>query len=303
MITDLLTRAVSRDGSARILVLNSKNMVEEARKIHGLTPTTTALLGRSLTACSLMSCLLKDKDNSLTMQITGDGPAERVVCVGDYCGNVKGYVAEPMTELPLNKFGKIDVGGAIGHNGTLCVIKDMGLKEPYIGMSSLVSGEIAEDVTEYFAQSEQTPTVCALGVLIDRDRTVLASGGFLVQLLPGADEQIIDILEKNILPLASVTSHLSEGASNTDIIDRVFAGIEYDVFDELPVRYKCECSYEKYEKAMLSLGKSELTEMYNENKTQTAKCYFCNNEYNFTHEKLGEMIKNLAEDKKDEDNN
>ncbi len=293
MSTDLLTRAVSQDGSARILVLNSKNITEKARQIHELTPTTTALLGRALTACSLMSCLLKDKDNTLTLQITGNGPASKVVCVGDYMGNVKGYVADPYVDIPLNSNGKLDVGGAIGREGTLCIIKDMGLKEPYIGMSPLVSGEIAEDITEYFAQSEQTPTVCALGVLVDRDRSVLASGGFIVQLLPGADDSIIDILERNIAPLVSVTAMLSDGCTNEDIIRMVFNGIEYDIFDEIPVEYHCNCSYEKYEKAMLSLGKEELYEMYAENKTQTAKCYFCSAEYNFTPEALKKMLDSL----------
>jgi len=294
MYEDLLTRAVSADGSVRILFINSKNIVEKARVIHSLTPTTTALLGRALTGCSLMSSLLKDKDNSLTLQIKGDGPVGRVTCVGDYMGNVKGYLSAPDVDLPLNPMKKLDVGGAVGHNGTLCVIKDLGLKEPYIGMSSLVSGEIAEDITQYFASSEQTPSVCGLGVLVGVDRSVEQAGGFLVQLLPGADDGVIDILEGNISRIPSVTSLLSEGKTNVEIIDMIFEGIPYDIFDEIPVFYRCGCSQEKFEKAIVGLGAKEIREMYDENKTQTAVCHFCNSEYSFTHERLGELL-NIAE--------
>ena len=256
---------MTKDGSARAFVIDSREIVNDAIKYHGTTPTASALLGRTLTAASIMGSLLKDKGNSLTINIRGDGPAGSVIAVSDYAGNVKGYIKNPIVDIPKKPNGKLDVSGAIGH-GTLSITKDIGLKEPYSGTIYLVSGEIAEDITQYFATSEQTPTLCALGVLVDRDYTCLAAGGVLVSLLPMADE---DTISKQVMDIA-------------------LDGIEYDVFDELDVGYVCDCSRERCARALFSLGKKEiegiLAECRDDGKPEEIdmECHFCDKKYKFT---------------------
>lgn len=282
-----LLRAMTKDGSARAFVIDSREIVNDAIKYHGTTPTASALLGRTLTAASIMGSLLKDKGNSLTINIRGDGPAGSVIAVSDYAGNVKGYIKNPIVDIPKKPNGKLDVSGAICH-GTLSVTKDIGLKEPYSGTIDLVSGEIAEDITQYFATSEQTPTLCALGVLVDRDYSCLAAGGVLVSLLPMADEDTISKLEKNAPRLANVSRLFADGLTPKQVMDIALDGIEYDVFDELDVGYVCDCSRERCARALFSLGKKEvegiLAECRDDGKLEEIdmECHFCDKKYKFT---------------------
>lgn len=278
---------MTRDGSARAFVVDSTAIVNDAIKYHGTTPTASALLGRTLTAASIMGTLLKDKGNSLTLNIRGDGPAKNVIAVSDYAGNVKGYIQNPIVDIPKKSNGKLDVSGAIGH-GTLSVSKDIGLKEPYSGTIQLVSGEIAEDITQYFASSEQTPSLCALGVLIDRDYSCLAAGGVLVSLLPFAAEETISQLEKNASKLANVSRLFADGLSTLDVMNIALEGIEYDIFDELDVAYKCDCSRERCARALVSLGRKEVEGIFAECRAEGKpeeiqfECHFCDKKYLFS---------------------
>jgi len=277
-----ILRAITRDGSARLIFADTTEIVREAQRLHGTSKTATAAFGRCLTAASLMGSMMKDADNSLTLQIKGDGPIGTILCVSDYCGNVKGYVENPQAEVAPNAQGKLNVSGIVG-NGTLYVIKDLGLAEPYIGMTPLVTGEIAEDVTEYFAISEQVPTICALGVRCDTDNTCTAAGGFLVQLLPFADEGIIPILENNISAMGSVSSLIGEPC---EIIGRIFKDIEYDLFDRIEIGYVCDCSRERYHKALMSLSADDLDELRESGEPIETCCRFCNKKYVFEVEEL-----------------
>ena len=290
MHSSMITRACTRDGSARLLVAETAAIVQHAHEIHNTSKTMTAAVGRALTAASLMGALLKDKGNTITLQFNGGGPAGRVICVSDYAGNVKAYVENPEVELPPNAKGKLDVGGAIGTDGTLTVIRDLGLHEPYIGVSKLISGEIAEDVTSYFAESEQTPTVCALGVRCHTDFSCKAAGGFLLQLLPGADEAIIPILERNIAAIPSVSALFAEGMKNEELIARIFEGIPYDLFDEIDIAYQCGCNRDTYARALISLGEKELIDMIAEGKPIETRCRYCHAVNTFTVEELQQMV-------------
>ena len=256
----IILRAMTRDGSARAFVINSTDIVNEAIRFHHTAPTATALLGRTLTAASMMGTLLKDPGNTLTLTIRGDGPAGTTLAVSDYAGNVKGYITNPETDIPRKPNGKLDVSGAVGC-GTLSVVKDIGLKEPYSGMIELVSGEIAEDITEYFHASEQTPSACALGVLVNPDRTCLAAGGLLIQLLPFADEDTVAKIENNLSKFESISSLIAEGKSVLELMEMALDGVEYDIFDEIPVGYACDCSRERMERALISLGKKDIEQI------------------------------------------
>lgn len=276
-----ITRALSSDGSARIFFTDTTKIVSDAMTIHKTSKTCAAVLGRALTATSLMGSLLKDRDNSVTVQIKGDGPAGNVVCVSDYAGNVRGYVQNPEVELLPNAKGKLDVGGAVGKNGYLYVTKDLGLAEPYNGVSPIVSGEIGDDVTEYFASSEQTPTVCALGVRVSNERTIKAAGGFLVQIMPGADPSVIDRIDENLKMVSSVSAMIEEGKTAKDVIDTVFKGIPYDVFDEFDTEYRCNCSRDRYLKALVSLPDDDIAELKRTDEPVECECRFCGAKYVF----------------------
>ena len=282
----IITRAITSDGSARIIFANTTDIVQKAMEIHSLSKTATAALGRALTAASLMGSLLKDKENSLTLQFKGDGPIGTVMCVSDYKGNVRGYVENPQVELAPNAKGKLDVGGAIGKNGTLYVIKDMGYKEPYIGMCPIVSGEVAEDVTEYFATSEQTPSVCSLGVRVSNEKYCKAAGGFLIQLMPMADDDTVAAIERNIALIDSVSAIIERGGKAEDVIATCFAGIEYEMFDEFDIGYVCNCSREKYEKALITLSADDFESLGDDKAPIEAVCRFCGEKYSFTFEEL-----------------
>lgn len=276
-----LLRGMSRDGSAQILVLNSRDMVQKAIGYHGSAPTASAALGRVLTATSLMASTLKDKGNSITVNFRGNGPCGHILAVGDYKGNVKGYVQNPDTDLPRKANGKLDVAAAVG-TGTLNVVKDTGEKEPYIGIVDIKTGEIAEDITEYFATSEQIPSVCSLGVLISGDKSCRAAGGLLIELLPFASENTISQIEKNLPSISGISSLFDKGMTNREIADLAFADIPYDIFDEYEVAYRCDCSRDRMGKALCTLGPYELFDLFSKQKEVELGCQFCNMKYKFT---------------------
>ena len=284
-----IVRAITSDGSARLFFTDSTSIVQRAHEIHGTSKTMTAALGRVLTATSLMGCMLKDKGNTLMLQFKGDGPAGTVLAVSDYSGNVRGYAQNPRVELPPNRLGKLDVGGAIGV-GTFYVSKDMGNGEPYVGMCDIVSGEIAEDITQYFVTSEQTPTVCALGVRCDTESNCVAAGGYLLQLMPGAEEETISALERNITLIPSISKAIMEENADEYVISRIFSDLDFEVFDEFDTEYKCECSRKSFEKALISVGNDELNAMIEEGKEIEMTCQFCDKKEVFTTKELTDIL-------------
>ncbi len=291
-----ILRGMTRDGSAQILVINSKDIVNEAIRIHRTAPTATAALGRVLTATSLMGTTLKNKGNSLSVNFRGDGPSGHILAVSDYYGNVRGYIQNPHTDLPLNKLGKLDVGGAVG-KGPLHVIKDVGEKEPYIGITNITSGEIAEDITAYYAESEQIPSLVALGVLVGTDGKCQAAGGVMIQLLPFADEKTIEKIEKNATALSNVSKLFDEGKSNLEIAEIALKDIEFDLFDTIDVGYKCTCSRKRVGRALLTLSPYELYNMLVKDKKIEVNCQFCDRVYTF----VGEDIEKLRKEKEKEE--
>ena len=287
---DKLVRCISTDGTLVMMAADTTDMVEKAQEIHSPSAVVTAALGRLLTGASLMGSMLKGKDDSLTLRINGGGPAGSVLAVSDSEGNTRGYAANNIVEIPLNAKGKLDVAGAVGTNGSLTVIKDLGLKEPYVGQVPIISGEIAEDITSYYASSEQTPSVCALGVLVNPDLTVKAAGGFIIQLLPTADEETISAVERCIEGIPAVTSMLTDGMTPEQICKKVLPEFELEVLDESNPEYKCNCSRERVMKALISVGEKELRDMQNDEITQV-NCQFCGKSYDFT----SQEIKDLAD--------
>lgn len=294
-MADYCLKATAEKGSIRAFVSTTSQLVDEARRRHGTSPTATAALGRLLTAAAMMGVTLKGED-TLTLRILGDGPLGALVATANAGGLVRGYVQEPRVHLPSKSPGKLDVGSAVGKNGFLHVTKDLGLKEPYTGSVPLVSGEIAEDLTYYFAVSEQTPTSVALGVLVEPDNSVRAAGGFIVQVMPGCQENLVDQLEKNIGVLPPVSQLILNGEQPEDILARLFQGFEFTIHERQPLKFFCNCSKERMERALISLGPKELQEMIEEQGEAELTCHFCANKYYFSKEELQDILRKMSGD-------
>ena len=288
-----ILRGTSKNHGIRIFAADTTCMVEEARRLHNTSPVASAALGRALTASSIMGIMMKGDNDKLTLSINGKGPLGTIVCVADSKGTVKGYVSNPLVDIPSRADGKLDVGSAVGINGLVTIIKDMGMKEPYTGQYPLVNGEIAEDLTAYYAYSEQQPSAIALGVLVDVDYSIKAAGGFIVQLMPEAEEKDIDILEKNLSQITSVSHLIDEGKIPEDLINLVLKDLEPMVYEKIPVSYKCDCSRERIEKALISIGKKDLDEIIKEDKLAEISCHFCNTVYHFNEAELIDLRKSL----------
>ena len=286
-----ILRAMTRDGSARVLVINSRKIVDDAIRFHRTAPTASAALGRLVTATSVIGTMLPENGDTVTVSIQGDGEAGRLLAVGDYFGNVKGYIQNPMANPPKKPNGKLDVGAAVGE-GTISFVKSVGNIEPQIGTIELVSGEIAEDIATYFAKSEQIPTVLSLGVLVDTDYSCLAAGGVLIQLMPFPDEETVDIIERNAADLVNISRYFAAGKTNEEIMEIAMRDIPFDIFDTIDVGYKCDCSAKRMNEKIKSLGKAEILKMLDEQEAEgkarelTAICRFCNSEYTFTEKEL-----------------
>ena len=292
-MSDYLVRGMSMDGFVKVVAIRSTEMVKRAAQIHGTTPNATAALGRALTAASMMGNMQKVENGSMTLQIRGGGPIGTITCVSDAEGNVRGCVTDPKVALVEKHPGKLDVGATVGVDGFLTVIRDLQMKEPYIGSVPLVSGEIGDDVTAYFAQSEQTPTACALGVLVDRDCSVKVAGGYLLQLLPGAPEETIDALEKGIKRAGAVTAMLEAGLTPEEILGQVCGDLGVVFMETAEISYKCYCSRQRVTAALISLGREELTDIMEEGKPFPVECQFCDTVYSFTPADVAELLKKI----------
>lgn len=288
-MADYVIRATAARGEIRAFAATTRDLTEKARKNHNTSPVATAALGRLLTAGVMMGCEMKGAEDLLTLKIQGDGPIQGLTVTADSRGNVKGYAFNPMVMLPPNDKGKLDVGGALGV-GVLSVIKDIGLKEPYTGQTILVSGEIAEDITYYYATSEQTPSSVALGVLMNRDNTVRQAGGFIIQLMPGAGEDVIGRLEEKLKEITSVTTLLDEGNTPEMVLENILGEFGLEINDRIPAAFTCSCTKERVEKALISVGKKELQEMIDDGKTIEVNCHFCNKNYAFTVDELKDLF-------------
>ena len=282
---DKIIRAMAGDGNIKMSVITARDTVERARQIHSLSPTASAALGRTLCAASLMGEMMKEDNGSLTIRVNGGGPIGSVMAVSDSSGNVRGYVENPSLDLPLRSDGKLDVGGAVGQDGMLTVSRDIGLREPYIGSTELVSGEIAEDLSSYLLASEQVPSACGLGVLVDTDRTIKAAGGFIVQLLPFAPEELIAKLEDNIFFMDQLTTILAEDGIE-EVFRQVLKDLDYQILSETEVEYRCYCSRERVEEAVSCIEKVELEDMAVEGRQVSVSCQFCDAQYTFTPDQL-----------------
>lgn len=285
-------RGADKGLNVRIFAAKTTDMVEKARKIHNTTPLASAALGRSLTAGAIMGLMLKGEKDKLTLQIKGDGPIKSIVIVANSKGITKGYVSNPAVDLPLNKKGKLDVSKAVG-DGKLTVIKDLNLKEPYIGKSNLVNGEIAEDLTAYFTYSEQQPSAVGLGVLVDRDYSIMASGGFILQVMPNAQDEVLSKIENNLRNVSNISKLISMGKEPEDIINMILDGLEPIVFEKKEIDYKCDCSKDRLEKALIAIGEKDLKEILEEDKKAELTCHFCNTNYIFDEQDLKDILKRV----------
>lgn len=289
---DQLVRAMTKDGFVKAVAVTTRDLTERARTIHRTLPVATAALGRTLAAASMMGNALKAEGASLTLQIKGGGPLGTILAVSDTEGNVRGYVQNPQADLPLRPDGKLDVGAAVGGEGDLTVIRDLGMKEPYIGSVQLVGGEIAEDIAAYFVESEQIPTACALGVLIAPDQTVQAAGGYLIQLLPGADDAVVSAVERGVARLGAVSARLDGGMEPLELLQEVLADFELEVLETTPIEYRCYCSEERVSRALISLGREELDKLIREQDGAELTCQFCDRVYRYS----GDQLRALREE-------
>ena len=292
---DRILRATAGNGYIKMSAVSARDTVQRAKDIHGCTPTTAAALGRTLCAASMLGNLLKEDDGSLTIRINGGGPIGSVIAVSDSVGRVRGYVTDPSVDLPLRSDGKLDVGGAVGRDGMITVSRDIGLREPYIGSTQLVSGEIAEDLTAYMLESEQIPAACGLGVLIDTDLSVKSAGGFIVQLMPGAPEEYIDLLEENIFMMDQLTTVLAEDGLEA-VFDQVLKGLEHHMVGEDEIGYRCYCSRDRVGQALLGVGRDELKNMIAEGKPVEVSCQFCDTVYSFSPEDMKALLEEAESD-------
>lgn len=296
---DQLVRAITAGGMVKAVAVSTRELTERARNIHKTLPVGTAALGRTLAAASMMGNALKEENASLTLQIKGGGPLGTVLAVSDHLGNVRGYVQNPQVNVPLREDGKLDVGRAVGADGTLTVIKDIGLKEPYIGSVGLLGGEIAEDLAAYFVESEQIPTACALGVLIDRDQSVKAAGGYIIQLLPGAGEDVIAKVEGGVMAAGAVTALLDRDPDPEALLRTVLSDFEVEILETAPIEYKCYCSRDRVERALISMGVAELEDLLAEQGGCELGCQFCDKVYRFTDKELQAIIDQMKAQKKE----
>lgn len=292
---DRILRATAGNGYIKMSAVSARDTVQRAKDIHGCTPTTAAALGRTLCAASMLGNLLKEDDGSLTIRINGGGPIGSVIAVSDSVGRVRGYVTDPSVDLPLRSDGKLDVGGAVGRDGTITVSRDIGLREPYIGSTQLVSGEIAEDLTAYMLESEQIPAACGLGVLIDTDLSLKSAGGFIVQLMPGAPEEYIDLLEENIFMMDQLTTVLAEDGLEA-VFDQVLKGLEHHMVGEDEIGYRCYCSRDRVGQALLGVGRDELKNMIAEGKPVEVSCQFCDTVYSFSPQDMKALLEEAESD-------
>ena len=292
-MADQIIRVLAKNAPVKASVITARDMVERARQIHRTLPVATAALGRTLMAASMMGNQLKEEDGSVTLRIKGDGPLGGITAVADSAGNARGYVVNPAVDLPLKGPAKLDVGSAVGRDGSLTVIKDLNLKEPYVGTVPLVSGEIAEDITSYFAESEQIPTACALGVLVDVDQSVLCAGGYLIQLLPGADDAAISAIERGIEKVGPVTEALRGGLDARGLVEQVLSEFELEVLSAEPVEYRCYCSRDRVTRALISMGREELEALIREQGRAELTCQFCDKVYHYTKEELEGLLASL----------
>lgn len=289
-MTDYIVRATAANAQIRAFAATSRELVEMARKAHNLSPVASAALGRLLTGGVMMGAMLKGDKDLLTLQVRSDGPIGGITVTADSQGNVKGYVNEPQVMLPPNLMGKLDVGGAVG-NGFLRVIKDLGLKEPYVGQTDLQTGEMAEDLTYYFATSEQVPSCVGLGVLMEKDNTVKQAGGFIIQLMPFAEEEVITKLEQNLAAFSTVTKVLDEGKTPEEMLAMLLGDMDLEIMDTMPARFFCNCDKKRVEKAIISIGEKDIKEMIEDGKEIEVNCHFCNTAYHFSVEELKDMLK------------
>ena len=292
-MSDQLVRAISKDGFVKAVAVSTRDLTERARQIHKTLPVATAALGRTLAAASMMGNALKGDGASVTLQIKGGGPLGKILAVSDNEGNVRGTVDDPAVDIPLRPDGKLDVGSAVGCDGTLTVIRDLNMKEPYVGSVGLLGGEIAEDLAAYFVESEQIPTACGLGVLVDRDQSVLAAGGYLIQLLPGAGGAVISKVEGGVMAAGSVTGLLRENDDPEAILRKVLSDFDLDILEKSPVEYRCYCSRERMERALISLGPQQLESLIEEQGSAELRCQFCDNVQTFTRQQLEALLSNM----------
>ncbi|MBQ9927461.1 MAG: Hsp33 family molecular chaperone HslO [Lachnospiraceae bacterium] len=289
-MSDYIVRAIAANAQIRAFAVSSKEMVEKARSVHEMSPVATAALGRLMSGAVMMGAMLKGEKDLLTLQVSGDGPLKGMTVTADSKGNVKGYANEPQVLLPPNAVGKLDVGGAVGA-GILRVIKDMGLKEPYVGQTDIQTGEIAEDLTYYFASSEQVPSCVGLGVLMEKDNTVKQAGGFIIQLMPFAEDEVISKLEKNLAAFSTVTTVLDEGKTPEEMLQLLLGDMGLEFTDTMPTQFYCNCDKKRVERALISIGKKDMEEMIADGKDIEVNCHFCNTAYCFTPDELKRMLK------------
>ena len=288
-----IVRAITGDGLAKAVAITGRDIVERARNIHKLLPMGTAALGRALLGASMMGDMLKEEKGALTLQIKGGGPLGTILAVSDWEGNVRGYVQNPQVALMEHQPGKLDVGAAVGQSGTLTVIKDIGLKEPYVGSIGLFSGEIADDLAMYFVESEQIPTACALGVLVGLDQSVIAAGGYLIQLLPGASEDMISKIETGVRTMGSVSHSLAQGLDGEGLLRTVLKDFDLEILEKHPVEYRCYCSRDRVSRALISMGRNDLTQLIQEQGQAELSCQFCDEVYHFSREELELLLKEM----------